>query len=454
MTAEISDTICNIFSKLNNLLWGLGTFLVIVIIGMFFTIRIYNYPILHIVDCFKAVFKSDLPMSSKRSKGRLSQFQTLSTSLAASMGTGNIIGVAAAISMGGPGAIFWMWISALLGTAIGFSENILGGIYRNSGTGPMGYISKAFGTKHAAVIYALICAVASFGIGNMTQTNAISAAVSSMPKFTVSPIAIGAVTAAICGIIIFGGRKKVAAAAEKLIPIAAVLYILAAIIVIVIFGNNIINILISVVSDAIGFSQISGGICGEILRKSITVGLRRGIFSNEAGMGSSVLVHSESVSEQPIQMGMFAVTEVVIDTFLCCTATAFVILLTGADHSGTEGLAMVTEGFRPLLGDCSEIFITAITVLFAFCTLIGWYFYGEKCLDFVFKNGNSKPVFFYRILYISAAFLGAVSELELVWEAADTLNWFMLAINITAVTMLHSEVAAEIKNYTNRINRH
>ncbi len=451
MAAEISDTICNIFCNLNNLLWGLGTFLIIIVIGVKFTISIDFYNILHIVDCFKGVFKSGQNSSAKHLKGRLSQFQTLSTSLAASMGTGNIIGVAAAISMGGPGAIFWMWVSALFGTAIGFTENVLGGIYKGSGTGPMGYISTAFKSKRAAVIYAIICASASFGIGNMTQSNAISAAVSSVPTLTVSPIAIGAVTAVICGVIIFGGRKKVASAAEKLIPIAAVLYLLAAITVIVIFGNNIINVLTLIVSEAFGYSQITGGICGEILRKSIATGLRRGIFSNEAGMGSSVLVHSESVSEQPIQMGMFAVVEVIIDTFLCCTATAFVILLTGADRSGAEGLAMVTEGFRPLLGDCSEIFITAITVLFAFCTLIGWYFYGEKCLDFVFKTGNSKAIFCYRILYISAAFIGAVSELELVWETADTLNWFMLAINLTAVTMLHKEAAAETKKYTKRI---
>lgn len=451
MAAEISDTICNIFSNLNNLLWGLGTFLAVVIIGVIFTNSIRFYNILHIVDCFRAVFKFKQQHSSKSQKVRLSQFQTLSTSLAASMGTGNIIGVAAAISMGGPGAVFWMWVSALFGTAIGFTENILGGIYKNNGTGPMGYISIAFKSKSAAVIYALICAAASFGIGNMTQSNAISAAVSSVPKLTVSPTTIGAVTAVICGVIIFGGRKKVASAAEKLIPIAAVLYLFAAAAVIVIFGNNIINILMLIISEAFGYSQIAGGICGEILRKSVAIGLRRGIFSNEAGMGSSVLVHSESVSEEPVQMGMFAVVEVIIDTFLCCTATAFVILLTGADCSGAEGLAMVTEGFRPLLGDCSEIFTASITVLFAFCTLIGWYFYGEKCLEFVFKTGNSKAIFFYRILYISAAFIGAVSELELVWETADILNWFILAINLTAVTLLHKEAAAETKKYTKRI---
>lgn len=453
MTDKISDTICNIFCNLNNLLWGFGTFFIIVIIGVIFTFSIHFYNILHIVDCFKGVFMSGQQDPSKHSKDRLSQFQILSTSLAASMGTGNIIGVAAAISMGGPGAVFWMWISALFGTAIGFTENVLGGIYKNNGTGPMGYIAKAFGSKRAAVIYALICAAASFGIGNMTQSNAISAAVSSASRFTISPTEIGTATAIICGVIIFGGRKKVASAAEKMIPIAAVLYLLAAIVVIVIFGNNIINILTAIVSEAFGFSQITGGICGEILRKSITTGLRRGIFSNEAGMGSSVLVHSESVSQQPIQMGMFAVVEVVIDTFLCCTATAFVILLTGADRSGAEGLAMVTEGFRALLGSCSEIFTASITVIFAFCTLIGWYFYGEKCLEFVFKTGNSKAIFCYRILYISAAFLGAVSELELVWEAADTLNWFMLAINLTAVIMLHKEAAVETKKYTNRIKK-
>lgn len=451
MHFDINNTICSFISNLNSLLWGTGTFLLIVGFGIYFTIRIKFYNIIHIVDCFKNVFRGDSSSSCKGKKGNLSQFQALSTSLAASMGTGNIIGVAAAISMGGPGAIFWMWVSAVFGTAIGFLENVLGYIYKSKGTGPMGYISCALKSNRAALIYALICVAASFGIGNMTQSNAIAAAAS---ELGISLPVSGTILAFTCGAVIFGGAKKVASAAEKLVPFAACLYLVGAVVVIAIFGKYISETLILIIKSAFGFSQISGGICGAMLQKSITVGLRRGIFSNEAGLGSSVLVHSEAAVDSPVKMGMFAVVEVIIDTLLCCTCTALVILLTGADASGAEGLAMVTVGFGSVMSGAAKYFVAATTIIFAFCTLLGWYFYGEKCLDFAFKNGNSKAVFLYRILYIFAAFAGAVAELELVWETADILNWFMLVLNLSAVVILHNKAVKEINNYTNSINRH
>ncbi len=442
------NTISNIISKLNNLLWGAGTFTLIVGAGIYFTIRIRFYNIIHLVHIFKQIFSRQSPDSSSREKGKISQFQALSTALAASMGTGNIIGVAAAISIGGAGAIFWMWLSALFGTAIGFVENVLGQIYKKNGNGPMGYIACAFKSKRVPLIYSMLCVAASFGIGNMTQSNAIAAAAEGLGI----PVSVsGIFTAVICGIIIFGGAKKVAFAAEKLVPFAAAVYLVGAIIVIVIFGRDISEILIEIVQSAFGFSQISGGFCGAVLKKSITVGLRRGVFSNEAGMGSSVLVHSETAADSPIKMGMLSVVEVVIDTLICCTATAFVILLTGADASGAEGLAMVTFAFRSVMGDFAEIFIASTTIIFAFCTLIGWYFYAEKCLDFSLKTGNYKAVFLYRILYISATLAGAVAKLELVWETADVLNWFMLFINLFAVLILHNKAIKEINNYTHSI---
>ncbi len=448
MNNAFLNTISNITSDLNNLLWGAGTFILIVGAGIYFTIRIRWFNIIHIVFIFKQTFSRRKSPSSVFKKGNISQFQALSTALAASMGTGNIIGVAAAISIGGAGAIFWMWVSAIFGTAIGFVENVLGQIYKKEGSGPMGYISCAFCSDRTPLFYALLCVAASFGIGNMTQSNTISAAAEGLGV----PLSIsGIFTAAICGIVIFGGAKKVASAAEKLVPFAAALYLFGSIIVIVIFGKYISDILILIVKSAFGFSQISGGFCGAVLKKSITVGLRRGVFSNEAGMGSSVLVHSETDADIPVKMGMLSVIEVVIDTLICCTATAFVILLTGADASGVEGLAMVTVAFRSVMGNFSEIFIASTTIIFAFCTLIGWYFYGEKCLDFAFKTGNSKPVFLYRILYISAAFGGAVAKLELVWEIADILNWFMLFINLSAVLLLHNKAVVAINDYTGSI---
>ncbi len=444
------DTIYNIISRSNNFLWGFGTIAVLFGTGIYITIRIKAFNILHIGHIFKSTLFGGKRNSKSKSKGNISQFQALSTALAASMGTGNIIGVAAAISVGGPGAVFWMWVSAIFGTATGLLENVLGVKYRDYGSGPMAYISKGTGFPELAALYAAACAAASFGIGNMTQTNALSA---SLAEFGISPLLSGAAAALICGAVIFGGGKKVASAAEKLVPAVSLFYIAGAVIVIVIFGRNISDVLIKIFRSAIGYSQIAGGICGAALKKSVAVGLRRGVFSNEAGMGSSVLVHTETGCSEPVKMGMWAVAEIVIDTLICCTATALVILLTGADASGAEGLAMVTEGFRRGLGGHAAFFVSASTAVFAVCTLLGWYFYGEKCVKYVFKSKSSKAVFLYRILYTAAAFIGAVSELSIVWETADLFNWFMLALNLFAVLLLSGEGIKIINGYSESIKK-
>lgn len=438
-------TFSNIVTDLNNLLWGIGIFILIALIGIYFTIRIKFCNFIHLVHIFRVTFAPSLNRLSRHTKGKISHFQALSTALAASMGTGNIIGVAAAISIGGPGAIFWMWVSAIFGNSIGFIENVLGDIFQYKGKGPMGYISTAYKSDRAALTYALLCVLASFGIGNLTQSNAIASAAES---FNIPHYISGVFIAILVGFVILRGGRRVAMAAEKLLPFAAVLYLAGAIFVIVFYGNYISDILTLIIKSAFGFNQISGGISGSILKNAITVGLRRGIFSNEAGLGSSVLVHSETSTDSAVKMGMFAVVEVVIDTLICCTATAFVILLTNVDTQNTEGLATVTEGFRTVMGNFAPIFVSSTTVIFAFCTLIGWYFYGEKCLDFISKTGNSNAVFYYRILYIFASFIGAVTQLQTVWEIADLLNWFMLVINLTAVIILHNHAVKEINNYT------
>lgn len=450
MHETVYDTICNIINKLNNLLWGFGTAALVFGAGIYFTVRFKGFNIIHIGHILKTVF-FEKKSRSKNEEGGISRFQAIATALAASMGTGNIIGVAAAVSIGGPGAVFWMWVSALFGTATGLAENVLGTKYGRFGEGPMGYISHGAGMPRLAVLYAAACAAASFGIGNMTQTNALAAA---MGTFRIPPAVSGFAAAVICAAVIFGGRKKAAAAAEKAIPAVSVFYIAGAVCVTVLFGKNIPGVLKLIFESAAGYSQIAGGFLGTVLKKSVTVGLRRGIFSNEAGMGSSVLVHTEAGCSEPLKAGMWAVAEIVIDTLICCTATAFVILLTGADASGTEGLTMVTEGFRRGFGNAAPFFVSASAAVFAVCTLLGWYFYGEKCVRYIcgrLKAGSSGAVLVYRLLYTAAAFGGAVAELSLVWEAADLLNWSMLMINLLAVLLLCGEAAERVNVYTNSI---
>ena len=472
------DEICSFISNFNNLLWGFGTVLFVFGSGIFLTIRMKGFNIFRIVHIFKSTLfrkKSD----AENNSGGISQFQALSTALAASMGTGNIVGVAAAISVGGAGAIFWMWISALFGTSLALAENILGVKYKNlspvklrkkpvsadstspekpksstepafpeehtSPAGPMTYISKGLGGHIFAVIYAAVCLFASFGIGNMTQTNAIASAAS---EIGISPVFAGAAAAILCGMIIFRGAKKTAAAAERIIPAISVLYFAAAVAVIIVFRNNIGEMLRTIFLSAFGFRQAAGGFLGTAVKKAVSVGLRRGVFSNEAGMGSSVLVHTETNCAEPVQMGMWAVAEVFIDTIICCSLTAFVILLTGADSCKGEGLAMAAEGFRRGLGNYAADFVAVSAMIFAFCTLLGWYFYGEKCLLFISKEKNSRRnLFIFRTVYTAAAFIGSVSQLSLIWNTADIFNWLMLIINLFSILVLSGEAVECVKEY-------
>lgn len=434
------ERISAFINSVNDLLWGYGTVLLVFGAGIFFTIRIKCFNIIHIVDSFKAAFSKDHSAENNRSKEKLSRFQAISTALAASMGTGNIVGVAAAISVGGAGAIFWMWISALFGTALAFAENVLGVKYKKPNIpGPMAYISEIPNGTAFAAIYAAVCLLASFGIGNMTQTNAIAAAAE---EIGVSPVFAGTAAAILCGAVIFRGAKKTAAAAERIIPVISVLYFAAAAAVMIIFRSNFLTAVGTIFTSAFGFRQAAGGIAGASIKKAVSVGLRRGVFSNESGMGSSVLVHTETDCKDPLKMGMCAIAEVVIDTIICCTLTALVILMTGADSSGAEGLAMAAEGFRRGLGKYASVFVSFSAMVFAFCTLLGWYFYGEKCLLFLSGKTNVKrKLFIFRLIYTIAAFIGAVGELSLIWNAADIFNWLMLTINLFSVIILNKDAA-------------
>lgn len=447
------ETIGDFSRDLNNLLWGFGTVLFVFGAGIFFTMRIKCFNIIHIVHIFKATLFRKSSAGEKSANGGISQFQALSTALAASMGTGNIVGVAAAVSVGGAGAVFWMWISALFGTSLAFAENVLGVKYKAfsdpKASGPMSYISEGLGCRAFAVIYAAVCLFASFGIGNMTQTNAIASAAS---EIGISPIFAGAAAAIFCGAIIFRGARKTAAAAEKLIPAISLLYFAAAIAVIIVFRNNIAEVLKTIFLSAFGFKQAAGGFLGAAIKRAVSVGLRRGVFSNEAGMGSSVLVHTETDCTEPVQMGMWAVAEVIIDTIICCSLTAFVILLSGADSCGAEGLAMAAEGFRRGLGKYAADFVAVSAMIFAFCTLLGWYFYGEKCLLFISKEKNRRRnLLIFRTAYTAAAFIGALAELSLIWNAADIFNWLMLMINLFSILILSGEAAECTKKYADRV---
>jgi AGCS family alanine or glycine:cation symporter len=423
--------------KINAFLWGYGTIFLILGTGIFFTIKLgfiqFRNP-LYILK--RTLFSKDAPDK----KGGVSRFQALSTALAASMGTGNIVGVAAAIAVGGAGAVFWMWVSAFFGMATAYSENFLGVLYKNKSAenehkaGAMLYLEQGLRSRPLSLFYAAAAVAASLGIGNMTQSAAIS---DTLSGFGINPIITGVFTAAAASAVIFGGAKRVAKAAERIIPAVSLFYILGAIVVIAMFAENIPGVIAEIFTGAFGIKAAAGGFSGVIIKKAVTIGLQRGIFSNEAGMGSSVLVHTETDCSDPETMGLWAILEVFIDTIICCSVTAFVILATKTAIEGTT-TAVVTTAFSKGFGAFAEIFIPVCIIAFAFATVLGWSFYGEKCVTYLSQKKSSQTL--YRILYAVFIIIGAAVNTALVWEISDTLNALMLLPNLLGILALSGEV--------------
>jgi AGCS family alanine or glycine:cation symporter len=426
-----------VLEKINGVLWGYGTIFLILGTGVFFTIKLrflqFKNPI-YILK--KTLFSKEKPDKS----GGVSRFQALSTALAASMGTGNIVGVAAAIAVGGAGAVFWMWVSALFGMATAYSENYLGVLYKNKSSesdnkaGAMLYLENGLKCRPLAIFYAAAAVLASFGIGNMTQSAAIS---DTFTAVGINPIIVGIVTAIIVSAVIFGGSRRIAKATEKIIPAISLFYIIGAAVVIIIFARNIPSVFAEIFTGAFGIKAAAGGFSGVILKKAVTIGLQRGIFSNEAGMGSSVLVHTETDCADPQTMGLWAVLEVFIDTIICCTVTALVILAAKTPVTGTT-TSIVTVAFSKGLGSFAETFISVSIVAFAFATILGWSFYGEKCIHYLSPKKSALTA--YRILYAAFIIVGAAVSTSLVWEISDTLNALMLLPNLLGILALSGEI--------------
>ncbi|MGN0636876.1 MAG: alanine/glycine:cation symporter family protein [Huintestinicola sp.] len=353
------------------------------------------------------------------------------SALAASMGTGNITGCAAAITTGGPGAVFWMWISALLGMALAYSENRLGGEYAerypHKPKGPMLYIEKGLGSKKLAVIYAAACLCAALVMGCMSQTAALSEAVSEqglMPKWTA-----GLISSAAAAFVIFSSQKAADAAmnaAEKLVPVMGLLYAGGCIALIILTGSSLSDIFREILTDAFTFRAAAGGIFGGAVSKAVSVGLRRGIFSNEAGMGSSVLVHSEGGFSSPESMGAWAALEVFLDTIVCCTLTALAIL-----SSGKETLS---EAFTLCFGRGGGIFICLCVCLFAWAAVLGWCCYGEKCLEYLAEGKESFVL--YKLIFCLCGGLAGFFSLNFLFGLSDIINVFLIFPNLIAVTCL------------------
>lgn len=468
---NIIQLITNVNSVLNNFIWGPVMLAIFLAVGLMFTVRTKVFQISHFkywIDVtFLQLFRKEATHVRKTNdKHAISQFQSLCTALAATIGVGNISGVAVALALGGPGAIFWMWLSAFLGMMTNYAENTLGIKYRYKNEkgdwvgGAMVYIERGLGLKWLAVIFSVFCVLASFGIGNMSQGNEIANGLYNsfaIPKWTTALAVM-----LLAGLVIVGGIKRIASVTEKLVPFMAVTYIIGAFVVI--FSNiaEVPGAFAAIFGNAFNLPSMGGGVAGFTVMIAMRRGISRGVFSNEAGLGSSVMVHSASNVKEPVVQGMWGIFEVFADTLIVCTLTALTILTSGvydyteyAKYIGTSlpdtlksGVALTSSAFESVFGSLGGNFISIAVMLFAFSTILGWSYYGERGIEYLF---GLKAVPVYKLIFILVIFLGCNASLSLVVDISDTFNGFMALPNLIAVALLSGQVITMTKEYITKV---
>lgn len=380
-----------------------------------------------------------LKASKRTETGVHSPFEACMTALAAAMGTGNIAGVATALTLAGAGAIFWMWAAALLGTGLIYAENVLACWFRREGlSGAAAYLRFGLGSPVLSKLFCVFTIAAGFGMGCMTQSHAMAQTVQT--AFGIPPLVSGLLAAGVTGAVILGGAKRTGRFAAAVMPVLTGVYLIAAGAVIFHSRSHIGESFVEILRSAFGLDAAVGGLTGAAVKQAVSVGVRRGVFSNEAGLGSSGLLHSGADCEDPAVMGAIGVIEVIADTFICCTATALAVLTSGSMESGADGAALVLVAFRIGLGKTADWILPPIIALFALCTLIGWSHCGSTALE---SLGGKRFLTHYRVLFCAAAVIGAVSELEAVWMIADIANACMAYCNLPGILLLYPKFCKE-----------
>ena len=455
------DRIEAINGVINNFIWGVPAMICIVGVGLFLSFRTKFIQIRKFPYAMKVTFGR---MFKKReaSDGALTPFQAVCTALAATVGTGNVAGVAGAIAIGGPGAVFWMWMSALLGMCTKFSEVTLAVHFREKNKdgdyvgGPMYYIKNGL-KKHwhwLAYLFSAFGVLTVFGTGNATQVNTITTAIDSA-LFNYNIISedaaptlnliIGIALAILIGLILLGGVKRIGQVAEKLVPFMAVFYIILAIGVVVININHVPEVFSDIFKGAFNPASVTGGVVGSFFM-SMKKGVSRGIFSNEAGLGTGSIAHACADTRKPVKQGLFGIFEVFVDTIVICTLTALVILCSGVPvgYGQAAGAELTISGFTSTYGGWVSIFTAVAMCCFAFSTIIGWGLYGTRCIEFLFNSRVNKP---FMLVYSLVAIVGATLNLDLLWSVAETFNGLMIIPNLIAVFMLSGVVVKMVKEY-------
>ncbi len=399
----------------------------------------------------KTIFGLGAKEQRTKDNAGVSPFQAVATAMAGTIGTGSIAGLATAIVSGGPGAVFWMWISALLGMVTKYSEIVLSLDFREKNKkgewvgGPMYYIRNGLKLKWLAALFAVFAMIACLGTGNATQSNSIAVALQS--TIGVKPWITGLVLTAIAVAVILGGMRRIASVNEKLVPFMAIFYVVASLIALIINVDKIPGAFALIFREAFNFRAAAGGTAGYGIMLAMHYGFSRGVFSNEAGLGSAPIAHAASSAKDPVKQGLWGMFEVFFTTIIVCTCSALIILTTGIWESRTiSGSALSIASFNEILPGVGGIIITLATIFFALSTILGWAYYGEVCIGYLFNNSKT-AITIYRYVYILFVFIGAVGNLDLIWSISETMNGLMAIPNLIGIIGLIKVVTTATKKH-------
>ena len=434
-----------LLKALDAFVWGPPLLILLVGTGIYLTIRLGLLQVTRLPKAFQLIFTKD------KGHGDVSSFAALCTALAATVGTGNIIGVATAIKVGGPGALFWMWMAAFFGMATKYAEGLLAIKYRTKDAngavagGPMHYILLGMGEKWRplAIFFALAgVLVALLGIGTFTQVNSITESIQNTAQ--IDPAITALVLSVFVGIAVFGGLKSISKVSTAVVPFMAIVYILGTLTVILFNIEKIPATLALIFTSAFSPAAAVGGFAGASIRMAIQNGVARGVFSNESGLGSAPIAAAAAKTNEPVEQGLISMTGTFIDTLIICTLTGLTILVTGVWSGDLNGVALTQSAFSAIFSNFGSVLLTIFLVLFAFTTILGWNYYGERCFEFLF---GVRFIWLYRVVFVLMVLLGGFIELDMVWIIADIVNALMALPNLIALLVLSPVVIAETKKY-------
>ena len=446
------DTMTDLVSGLNSIVWGVPMLVLILGTGLFLMVGLKFMPLRNLGHGFRSLWQG----RKAEGMGDITPFNALMTSLSATVGTGNIAGVATAIALGGPGAVFWMWCTALVGMATKYAEAVCAVEYREKDEaghyvgGPMYYIKNGLGEKWLwlGTLFSVFGMVAAFGIGNTVQANSVADVFKT--EFGISVWVSGGVMAVLAALVLIGGIRRIAEVAGKLVPIMAVLYVLGGLIILIVNITSVPEAFGLIIQHAFTPAAATGGFAGAAVAMAIQFGVARGVFSNEAGLGSAPMAHASAATKSPVQQGVIAMLGTFIDTIIICTITALVIIVSGAWTTGATGASLSSTAFNQALPGFGSYVVTFGLAVFAFTTLLGWSVYGERCVEYLF---GLKAILPFRALWIAAVLVGAGlhEHLNFVWLVADTLNALMALPNLIALLLLSPVIFRLTQKHFQRI---